>query len=85
MKVVIIGGGSAGTTCAFELRKLNKDVEITLIEKSSNMEYSPCALPYVLSKEIDSFEDIFIFNKKVIFYFYNLLCYCLLKDRIHNR
>ncbi len=64
MKVVIIGGGSAGTTCAFELRKLNKDVEITLIEKSSNLEYSPCALPYVLSGEIKSFDDIFIFSKK---------------------
>ncbi len=64
MKVVIIGGGSAGTTCAFELRKFNKDVKITLIEKSSNLEYSPCALPYVLSGEIKSFNDIFIFNKK---------------------
>jgi NADH oxidase (H2O2-forming) len=64
MRVVIIGGGSAGTTCAFELRKLNKEVEITLIEKSSNLEYSPCALPYILSGEIKSFEKIFIFNKK---------------------
>jgi NADH oxidase (H2O2-forming) len=64
MKVVIIGGGSAGTTCAFELRKLDKSIEITLIEKSSNLEYSSCALPYVLSGEIKSFEEIFIFNKK---------------------
>ncbi len=63
MKVVIIGGGSAGTTSAFELRKLNKDVEITIIEKSSNLEYSPCALPYVLSGEIKSFDNIFIFTK----------------------
>lgn len=63
MKVVIIGGGSAGTTCAFELRKLNKEVEITLIEKSSNVEYSPCALPYVLSGEIKSLKDIFIFGR----------------------
>jgi len=63
MKVVIIGGGSAGTTCAFELRKLNKDIEITILEKTNNSEYSPCALPYVLSGEIKSFEEIFIFNK----------------------
>ncbi len=64
MRIVIIGGGSAGTTCAFELRKLNKEVEITLIEKSGNLEYSPCALPYVLSGEINSFDTIFIFKKK---------------------
>ncbi len=64
MKVVIIGGGSAGTTCAFELRKLSKDAEITIVEKSSNLEYSPCALPYVLSGEIADFDEIFIFRKE---------------------
>lgn len=63
MKVVIIGGGSAGTTCAFELRKLNKDVEVIIVEKSNYTEYSPCALPYVLSGEIKSFNDVFIFTK----------------------
>ncbi|MFP4195964.1 MAG: FAD-dependent oxidoreductase [Candidatus Woesearchaeota archaeon] len=64
MRVVIIGGGSAGTTCAFELRRSDKEVEILLIEKTSNTEYSSCALPYVLSGEIPSFDDIFIFKKK---------------------
>jgi NADH oxidase (H2O2-forming) len=64
MKIVIIGGGSAGTTCAFELRKLNKDVEITIIEKGYNLEYSPCALPYVLSGEIKKFKEIFIFKEE---------------------
>lgn len=64
MKVVIVGGGSAGTTCAHELRKLDKDVEITVLESSSHTEYSPCALPYVISGEIKRFEDIFLFNEK---------------------
>ncbi len=63
-KVVIVGGGAAGTSCAFELRKLDKEVEITILEKGSYLEYSPCALPYVLSGEIESFEDIFIFKKE---------------------
>ncbi|MFP4523827.1 MAG: NAD(P)/FAD-dependent oxidoreductase [Candidatus Woesearchaeota archaeon] len=64
MRVVIIGGGSAGTTCAYELRKLDKDVEITLVEKTADTEYSPCALPYVLSGEIPSFDHIYIFKKE---------------------
>lgn len=63
MKVVIIGGGSAGTTCAFQLRKLDKEAEITILEKTENTEYSPCALPYVISGEIKDFKDIFIFTK----------------------
>ncbi|MFT4307984.1 MAG: NAD(P)/FAD-dependent oxidoreductase [Candidatus Woesearchaeota archaeon] len=62
MRVVIIGGGSAGTSAAFELRKRSKDIEITILEKSPYPEYSPCALPYVLSGEIGSFDDIFIFS-----------------------
>ena len=62
-KIVIIGGGAAGTTCAFELRKLNKKAEITIIERTGNLEYSPCALPYVLAGEIDSFDDIFVFKR----------------------
>lgn len=64
MKVVIVGGGTLGTTCAFELRKLNKDVDITIIEKGKHLQYSPCALPYLLSGEVKSLEDIFIFDKK---------------------
>ncbi len=62
-KIIIIGGGAAGTTCAFELKKLDKEAEITIIERTGNLEYSPCALPYVLAGEINSFDDIFIFKK----------------------
>ena len=63
-RVVIIGGASAGATCAFELRKLDKNVKILILEKSNYTQYSPCAMPYVLSGEIVDFEKIFIFNKK---------------------
>jgi NADH oxidase (H2O2-forming) len=64
MNVVIIGGGSAGSTAAFELRKLDKDIGITIVEQSPYTEYSPCALPYVISGEIKSFKDIFVFSEK---------------------
>lgn len=64
LKIVIIGGGSAGTTCAYHLRKKNKDVNITIIEQSNNVQYSPCAMPYVLSGEIKDFDNIYLFNKK---------------------
>ncbi|MFP4423946.1 MAG: NAD(P)/FAD-dependent oxidoreductase [Candidatus Woesearchaeota archaeon] len=64
MRVVIIGGGSAGTTCAFELRKLDKQAEITILEKGNHTQYSPCALPYVVSGEIRDFKDIFLFSEK---------------------
>ncbi|MGV8168470.1 MAG: NAD(P)/FAD-dependent oxidoreductase [Candidatus Nanoarchaeia archaeon] len=61
-KAIIIGGGSAGTTAAFELRKLNKEIAITIIEQTRYTEYSPCALPYVIGREIYVPEKIFIYK-----------------------
>jgi NADH oxidase (H2O2-forming) len=64
MKIVIIGGGSAGTTCAFEIRKRDKNAEIIVLEKSKYTQYSPCALPYLISGEIEDINNIFIFKEK---------------------
>jgi len=64
MKVVIIGGGTAGAALAFQIRKINKSCDIEIVESSNNLQYSPCALPYTVSGEIPSFDDIFIFTKE---------------------
>lgn len=64
MRVVIIGGGTTGSSLAIELRKLNKEIEIVVLEKSNlKLKYCPCALPYVLSGEIESFEKIFLIDE----------------------
>ncbi len=63
-KIVIIGGGPAGTAVAFELRKLSKEIKITIIEQSKYTAYSPCALPYVVGREIYAPEKIFVYNKE---------------------
>lgn len=63
MKVVIIGGGTAGSEVAWRLRQQNKEVKITILEKSEYTQYSPCALPYVISGDIDNPEDIFLFDR----------------------
>ncbi|MFT4309888.1 MAG: NAD(P)/FAD-dependent oxidoreductase [Candidatus Woesearchaeota archaeon] len=60
MSIVILGGGSAGTSIALELRKKDKDISITIIESTMYNEYSPCSLPYVLSGEIPGFDNIFV-------------------------
>ena len=64
MRVIIVGGGTAGSNLAMELRKLDKEIEIIVLEKSNYLEYSHCSLPYVLSREIKSFEDIFLVDEK---------------------
>lgn len=58
MKVVIVGGGAGGISTASNIRKLDDDVEITVITRDNRVAYSPCAIPYVLAGKIDSFDDI---------------------------
>ena len=61
MNVVIIGGGTAGSTVAFYLRKLSKEVNITIIEGSKFTQFSPCSLPYYITNEIS---DMFVFKEQ---------------------
>jgi NADH oxidase (H2O2-forming) len=63
-RVIIIGGGPAGTAAAFEIRKLDKEIKITIIEQSRYTAYSPCALPYVVGREIYAPEKIFVYRKE---------------------
>ena len=61
MNIAIIGGGTAGTTTAFFLRKIDKDVNITIVESSNFTQFSPCSLPYYLNDEIS---DLYFFKEK---------------------
>ena len=58
MKVVIVGGGAGGISTASKIRKLDKDIEITVLTRDNKVAYSPCAIPYVLAGIIETFDDI---------------------------
>lgn len=58
MKIVIIGGGAGGLSTASNIRKYDKKSKITVITRDENIAYSPCAIPYVLSGQVDQFQDI---------------------------
>ena len=61
MKIVVIGSGTAGSNFALFMRKLDRKAEITVIGKESTMQYSPCALPHVISGTIEKPEDVIVF------------------------
>jgi len=61
MDIIILGAGVAGSSAVFELRKLNKKINITLIDKQK-AGYSPCSLPYIISKEIKR-KDVFVIDE----------------------
>lgn len=60
MKVVIIGGGAAGASCAARLRRLDEKAHITIIEKTSEVSIANCGLPYYISGLINEREKILV-------------------------
>jgi NADPH-dependent 2,4-dienoyl-CoA reductase/sulfur reductase-like enzyme/rhodanese-related sulfurtransferase len=54
MRILIIGGVATGMSAATRLRRLDEHAEITVYEKSGNVSYANCGLPYYLSGVIDS-------------------------------
>lgn len=57
--IIILGGGIAGTTAAEELRKLNADVSITIIEQEFHPVYSRVLLPHYIKGKIPR-EKVFL-------------------------
>ena len=74
MKIVIVGGGAGGISTASNIRKLDEECEIIVLTRDNKIAYSPCAIPYVLSGTIKSFDDIIMrtpavdSNKKTVTY-----------------
>ncbi|MDI6903065.1 MAG: FAD-dependent oxidoreductase [Methanocellales archaeon] len=57
-KLIVIGGGAAGMPIASHVREKDQDMEITVFTKDRHVAYSPCGIPFVLSGEISSFEEL---------------------------
>ncbi|MGB8507135.1 MAG: FAD-dependent oxidoreductase, partial [Pyrinomonadaceae bacterium] len=56
--LVIIGGVAAGLSAAMEARRAAPELEITVLEKSGDISYGACGLPYVISGLIPSLEQL---------------------------
>ena len=70
MKVCIIGGGAGGRSASGLIRQLDKEAQIDIFSKQSEVGYAPCELPFVLRGNIVTWEDIFypgdFFNERQI-------------------
>jgi NADH oxidase (H2O2-forming) len=58
-RVVIIGGGACGTAVATKIRR-QSDLGITVLSRDSRTAYSHCGIPFVLGREIESFEKLIV-------------------------
>ena len=64
MKVVIIGGGAAGASCAARLRRLDEFAEILILEKTDEISIANCGLPYYVSGVIGDRENMLVSSPK---------------------
>jgi len=78
-RIIVVGGNAAGSAAAAKAKRVNPNAKVTLFEASSFISTGTCEIPYVLSGEINSYEDIVYYsagtflNKKGVEVFINHL------------
>ena len=63
-RVVVIGGGSAGTGAATLAIQTDRSLDVTLLTEFEDIAYSPCGIPYVFGREVASMNDLFLKGKE---------------------
>ena len=64
MKIIVIGGGAAGLGAAGAAKGTSPDAEVVVFTEYEDVAYSPCGIPFVHGKDIDSFERLFLATKE---------------------
>lgn len=63
-RVVVVGGGAGGIGAAGAAKQTDPATEVVVFTEYEDVGYSPCGIPYVHGREIDSFERLFLQDKE---------------------
>ncbi|MGH3320901.1 MAG: FAD-dependent oxidoreductase [Streptosporangiaceae bacterium] len=63
-RIVVIGGGAGGIGTAGAARQTDPSAEVAVFTEYEDVGYSPCGIPYVHGREIDSFDRLFLQDKE---------------------
>lgn len=63
-RIVIIGGGAAGMGAAGAAKGTDPGAEVVVFTEYEDAAYSPCGIPYVHGREIESFDKLFMATKQ---------------------
>ncbi|WP_024653323.1 CoA-disulfide reductase [Borrelia persica] len=58
MKIIIIGGTAAGTSAAAKAKRINKELNIVIYEKTNITSFGACGLPYFIGKFFDETDNM---------------------------
>lgn len=61
--IVVIGGNAAGLAAASQARRINPDLDITVLESGKYISYGTCGLPYYISGYVKRVEDLLSYPK----------------------
>lgn len=64
MRIVIVGGGAGGIGAAGAARQQDPNAEVVLFTEYEDVGYSPCGIPFVHGREIESFDNLFLQDKE---------------------
>jgi NADH oxidase (H2O2-forming) len=64
VKVIVIGGGASGIGAAGGAKAADPANEVIVYTEFEDVGYSPCGIPYVHGREIESFESLFLADKQ---------------------
>jgi len=60
MKFVVIGGDAAGMSAASRAKRNNPDIDVTVLEKTMDVSYSACGMPYNIADPEREIEDLVV-------------------------
>ncbi len=61
--IVVIGGNASGLAAASQARRINPDLDITVLESGKYISYGTCGLPYYISGYVKRVEDLLTYPK----------------------
>jgi len=62
MRLVVIGGEAAGLSAASRARRIDRSLDIVVLEKSGAISYAACGLPYYLAGKIDRIDPLIAYS-----------------------
>lgn len=63
-KILVVGGGAAGIGAAGGVKAADPGNEVVVYTQFEDVGYSPCGIPYVHGREIDTFQSLFLAEKQ---------------------
>lgn len=63
-RFIVIGGVAAGMSAASRARRLKPDMEIVVFERTGDVSWAACGMPYLISDKVKSANNLVVYDAK---------------------